>query len=130
MLKFGIFCHFLKDHSALEKLVSLNDQPNINGLGAMYKISLSTQAFRKRLTLGMIVHFHIHPSVNIYPIFSISNMSCFVATRHKEYIMYHNGAFFFISSITCCIKLNLSLKIQISFRFEMSFRSESVFKIS
>ena len=66
---FGIFCHFSKDHSTLEKLVILVDPSKINDLGAMNKISLSTQGFQKGAILGMNVHFHMHPSVNFSPIF-------------------------------------------------------------
>ena len=47
MLKFGTFCHFQKAHRAPDRFVSLDNPLKLNGLGALCKISLSTQDVRK-----------------------------------------------------------------------------------
>ena len=47
MLKFGTFCHFQKAHRAPDRFVSLNNPLKLKGLGALCKISLSTQDVRK-----------------------------------------------------------------------------------
>ena len=47
MLKFGTFCHFQKAHRAPDIFVSLNNPLKLKGLGALCKISLSTQDVRK-----------------------------------------------------------------------------------
>ena len=47
MLKFGTFCHFQKAHRAPDRFVFLNNPLKLNGLGALWKISLSTQDVRK-----------------------------------------------------------------------------------
>ena len=43
MLKFGTFCHFQKAHRAPDRFLSLNNPLKLKGLGALCKISHSTQ---------------------------------------------------------------------------------------
>ena len=86
MLKFGTFCHFQKAHRAPDWFVSLSNLPKIKGLGALCKISLSTQDVRKWLILGMNVHYHLHHLVNSSPMFSISILCCWGAKWCSEYI--------------------------------------------
>ena len=57
-------------HNTPEIFVSLSDLPKIKGLRAMCKFSLGTQDVRKGLILGMDVHYHMHPHVNMSLTFS------------------------------------------------------------
>ena len=90
MLKFGTFCHFQKAHRAPDWFVSLSNPPKINGLGALCKISLSTQNVRKWWILGMNVHYFMHPLVNISSMFLISILWCWEEKWYSEKTSQHN----------------------------------------
>ena len=88
MLKFGTFCHFQKAHRVPDRFVSLNNPLKLKGLGALCKISLSTQDVRKWQILGMNVHYFMHPLVKISSMFSISILWCWGAKWYSE--EHHN----------------------------------------